>query len=84
MIKARLWPLVICLVAAASGALADEFRPAMLEIIETEPGWYTVTWKVPQSNGQPLAIGVDPHGRNSRSSLALADSDVITLEDGAN
>ena len=56
MIKAGLWPLVICLVATAPGALADEFRPALLEITETEPGWYTVTWKVPLSNGQPLAI----------------------------
>ena len=56
MIKAGLWPLVICLVAATSGALADEFRPALLEITETESGWYAVTWNVPQSNGQPLAI----------------------------
>ena len=56
MIKAGLWPLVICLVAATSGALADEFRPALLEITETEPGWYAVTWNVPLSNGEPLAI----------------------------
>jgi hypothetical protein len=56
MIKASFWPLVICIVAAASGALADEFRPALLEVTETEPGWYAVTWKVPQSNGEPLAI----------------------------
>ncbi len=56
MIRVGLWPLVICLVAAASGALADEFRPALLEITETEPGWYAVTWKVPLSNREPLAI----------------------------
>ena len=56
MIKAGILTLAICIVAAASGALADEFRPALLEITETEPGWYTVMWKVPQSKGQPLAI----------------------------
>ena len=56
MIKAGILTLAICIVAVASGALADEFRPALLEITETEPGWYTVMWKVPQSKGQPLAI----------------------------
>jgi hydrogenase/urease accessory protein HupE len=56
MIKSGLWPLVICLVATASGALADEFRPALLEITESEPGWYAVTWNVPLSNGEPFAI----------------------------
>ncbi len=36
--------------------MADEFRPALLEITETEQGWYSVIWKVPLQNGRPLAI----------------------------
>ena len=36
--------------------LADEFRPALLEITETGPEWYSVRWKVPLQNGQALAI----------------------------
>mgnify|MGYP001822858229 FL=1 len=38
------------------GAMADEFRPALLEITETEPGWYSVMWKVPTQTGRRLAI----------------------------
>jgi hydrogenase/urease accessory protein HupE len=37
-------------------AYGDEFRPALLEIRETHPGWYAVTWKVPTQNGRPLAL----------------------------
>jgi hypothetical protein len=37
-------------------ALADEFRPALLEITETQTGWYSVTWKVPMDGNQPVAI----------------------------
>jgi hypothetical protein len=36
--------------------VADEFRPALLEITETGQGWYSVTWKVPLQNGRPLRI----------------------------
>jgi hydrogenase/urease accessory protein HupE len=39
-----------------SNAIADEFRPAVLEITETEAAWYSVTWKVPMQNGRPLRI----------------------------
>ena len=39
-----------------SVVFADEFRPALLEITETEPGWYSITWKVPLDNGRPLDI----------------------------
>jgi len=35
-------------------AVADEFRPALLEITESEPGWYAVLWKVPLQNGRAL------------------------------
>ncbi len=34
--------------------MADEFRPALLEITESEPGWYAVLWKVPLQNGRAL------------------------------
>lgn len=37
-------------------SVADEFKPALLEITETEAGWYSVTWKVPTRKGRPLAI----------------------------
>ena len=36
--------------------VADEFRPALLEITESEPGWYAVLWKVPLQNGRTLDI----------------------------
>ena len=32
--------------------LADEFRPALLEITEREGGWVDVTWKVPMLGGR--------------------------------
>ena len=38
----------------ASASCADEFRPALLEIAESEPGWYAVLWKVPLQNGRAL------------------------------
>jgi hydrogenase/urease accessory protein HupE len=48
--------LLLALITPFAGtvAVADEFKPAMLEIRETEPGWYAVTWKVPLQNGRPL------------------------------
>ncbi len=47
---------LICCVLASPSVVADEFRPALLEITETEQGWYSVIWKVPLQNGRPLAI----------------------------
>ncbi len=44
-----------CLLASVS-AIADEFRPALLEITETEPGWYSVVWKRPLQKGRPLGL----------------------------
>ncbi len=49
------WCLICCILASPS-VVADEFRPALLEITETEQGWYSVIWKVPLQNGRPLAI----------------------------
>jgi hypothetical protein len=46
--------LVLC--AAPLTLLADEFRPALLEITEREGGWVDVTWKVPTMGEQVLAL----------------------------
>ena len=35
---------------------ADEFRPALLEVIERESGWVDVTWKVPMVGNRVLAL----------------------------
>ena len=37
-------------------AVADEFRPALLEITESEGGRYAVTWKTPLRNGVALPL----------------------------
>jgi hypothetical protein len=36
--------------------LADEFRPALLEVTERDGGWVDVTWKVPTLGTQVLAL----------------------------
>ena len=48
--------LLVFLMLPATMALADEFRPALLEITETEPGSYSVTWKTPLTKGRRLAL----------------------------
>ena len=50
------WLLLLVLLLPATIALADEFRPALLEITETEPGSYAVIWKTPLTRGQRLAL----------------------------
>ncbi len=48
---------LVALLLAFSGMLfADEFRPALLELTETESGWVEVTWKVPAKADKALAI----------------------------
>ncbi|MGB2178231.1 MAG: hypothetical protein ACPH9E_09860 [Hyphomonas sp.] len=47
--------LSIWLMAAAPAA-AHEVRPAYLEVIETAPGTYDVTWKQPVLDGRRLKI----------------------------
>lgn len=41
---------------ATATAMADEFKPALLEITETKPGWFEVTWKTPISTGRKLIL----------------------------
>jgi len=50
------WLFVLIAILLMPLALADEFRPALLEITETQPGWYSVTWKVPMDGERPVAI----------------------------
>ena len=44
------------LLLASFAVLADEFRPALLEINEREGGWIDVTWKVPMAGDKVLAL----------------------------
>ena len=38
--------LLVSLIAAGVSS-ADQLRPALLDIRETQPGWFQVTWKLP-------------------------------------
>jgi hypothetical protein len=48
--------VLLVLLSAPCALLADEFRPALLEITEREGGWVDVTWKVPTMGDQVLAL----------------------------
>ncbi len=43
-------------IGASAPANAHEIRPALLDITETRPGWFDVTWKVPMRGDMVLAI----------------------------
>ena len=58
---ARTWPrlaacTLLAVLACPITAIADEFRPALLEIHEHEGGWIDVTWKVPRIEDRTLAL----------------------------
>ncbi len=53
----RRW-LWLLLVIGAGGAGAHESRPAYLEIIETAPGQYDLSWKVPRRDELVLSLDV--------------------------
>jgi hypothetical protein len=48
--------LLVFLLLPTTAALADEFRPALLEITEKEPGSFAITWKTPLTKGRRLAL----------------------------
>ena len=48
--------LLLFLLLPATLALGDEFRPALLEITEKEPGSFAITWKTPLTKGRRLAL----------------------------
>jgi len=50
----KLASIMFGVLLTSSVSIADEFRPALLEITEAEPGWYAVLWKVPLQNGRAL------------------------------
>jgi hydrogenase/urease accessory protein HupE len=56
----RFWlPAAVLLLVGLSLATeshAHEIRPALLNIVEQEPGWFEVTWKVPMRGDQVLAL----------------------------
>ncbi len=47
---------LLAVLACPSALLADEFRPALLEIHEREGGWVEVIWKVPRIADRTLAL----------------------------
>ncbi len=47
---------LLALIISPTVVLADEFRPALLEITEREGGWVDVTWKVPVRADRALAL----------------------------
>ncbi|MEO2177170.1 MAG: HupE/UreJ family protein [bacterium] len=47
---------LFCCMVSSFAVFTDEFRPALLEVTEFQPGSYTVKWKVPLQAGQPLGI----------------------------
>ncbi len=69
--------LLLCAGLAGMGAsLADEIRPAYLEVREQAPGSFAILWKAPHKAGRPLDL--QPRlpeacsGRTGASSQALA------------
>jgi hypothetical protein len=46
----------LLLLTSAFELLADEFRPALLELNERDGGWVDLTWKVPMRGDQVLAL----------------------------
>ena len=57
-----LFTMVIIMMSAVKSA-AHEIRPALLNITETEEGWFEVMWKVPIFEGEVLKINpVFPEG----------------------
>jgi hypothetical protein len=62
-IAARALRLVLLFVASicsvtfvTTAAQADEFKPAVLEVVERENGWVDVSWKAPLVNDAPVAV----------------------------
>ena len=58
-IHTRLWSAALILTALVVTVItssADEFRPALLEVKESESGWVEVTWKVPRAVEKVMAI----------------------------
>lgn len=48
--------LLLLLLTSPLALMADEFRPALLELNEREGGWVDLTWKVPMRGDKVLAL----------------------------
>ena len=48
--------ILLVLLTSPCALLADEFRPALLELNERDGGWVDLTWKVPMRGDQVLAL----------------------------
>jgi hypothetical protein len=48
--------LQLMLLLSATLAQADEFKPAVLEVVERENGWVDVNWKAPLVNDAPVPV----------------------------
>lgn len=56
LLSVALSVLLPVLLAWSPPLLADEFRPALLEVNERDGGWVEVTWKVPMRGEKVLAL----------------------------
>jgi hypothetical protein len=48
--------VLLALLNFSFAVLADEFRPALLEINERDGGWVDITWKLPMNGNKVLAL----------------------------
>ncbi len=86
----RLWLTAVILLLTGLGSAADlhahEIRPALLNIIEKEPGWYEMTWKVPVLAGYDLDIqpvlpaSLTPYGPTANHDIPGAKVQYSTYE----
>ena len=51
-------PALALFVLLSQSALADEYRPAYLQLSEVQPGTFEVLWKLPARGGRPLDLRV--------------------------
>ncbi|MBP1882511.1 HupE/UreJ family protein [Sinorhizobium mexicanum] len=78
LLPATLWHLLGCLAlavfASTLNAAAHEIRPAYLQIDETAPGRYTVTWRTPIFSGMRLPVVLRfPEGVRNVTAPAVRD-----------
>ena len=79
-----------CLLAAGTAG-ADQLRPGILDIRETQPGWFQVTWKLPLVGGRMppltprLPAALEPVGPPTRrqTPVAIIESASFRLEGGS-
>jgi hypothetical protein len=48
--------LQLVLLFTATTTLADEFKPAVLEVVERDNGWVDVSWKAPLVDDAPVSV----------------------------